>query len=211
MSKFIENQNWRYSTKRFDASRKVSPEDLNILMEAIRLSSSSYGLQPYKVLVIESTDVREKLIAAAPGNQSQIMEASQLLVFANMIFPLDAEIDAYINNIVEIRNISLENISGYGDFMKRTIGNWPEEQRTNWSCRQAYLALGNLINAAAEHKIDVSPMEGFNADAFDEILGLKKQGLHAAVIAAIGYRHDEDATQHLKKVRKSQEELFIHL
>jgi len=211
MSQFIQNQNWRYSTKRFDATRKLSADDLDMLKEAIRLSTSSYGLQPYKVLIIEDPELREKLKPAAPGNHSQITDASQLFVFANVTNLGDAEIDSYISNIVETRGVTLESIIGYGTFMKSTFSKWTLEKRDNWTTRQAYLALGNLINAAAEHKIDVSPMEGFDAEAFDEILGLKAKGLHACVIAAIGYRHEEDGTQHLKKVRKSQEELFIHL
>lgn len=210
MSKFLENQNWRYATKKFDAQKKVSSEDLNVLKEAIRISSSSYGLQPYKVLILDNTELREKLKPAA-WNQSQITDASHLFIFANILDFGDSQIDTYVKNISETRNIAPESIEGYGSFMKSKISTLPEAERNNWTSKQAYLALGNLLNAAAEHKIDVTPMEGFEANAVDEILGLKEQGLHASLIAAVGYRHDEDATQHLKKVRKSQEELFIHL
>ncbi|HMI06340.1 MAG TPA: nitroreductase family protein, partial [Flavobacterium sp.] len=107
MSQFIQNQNWRYSTKRFDATRKLSADDLDMLKEAIRLSTSSYGLQPYKVLIIEDPELREKLKPAAPGNHSQITDASQLFVFANVTNLGDAEIDSYISNIVETRGVTL--------------------------------------------------------------------------------------------------------
>lgn len=210
MSNFIQHQNWRYATKKFDATKKISAEDLNLLKEAIRLSSSSYGLQPYKVLIIENADLREKLKPFAWG-QSQITDASQLIVFANEINIGDAEIDTYINNISETRGIPTENLSGYGDFMKSKITPLAQDLKNIWTSKQTYLALGNLLNAAAELKIDVTPMEGFDATAFNEILGLTEKGLNASVIATIGYRHDDDDTQHYKKVRKSNAELFITL
>lgn len=210
MSNFIHHQNWRYATKKFDASKKIAPEDLNILKEAIRLSSSSYGLQPYKVLIIENMELREKLKAAAWG-QSQITDASQVIVFANQINIGNKEIDAYVRNISETRGIPTENLSGYGDFMKSKITSMAQDLKSIWTSKQTYLALGNLLNAAAELQIDVTPMEGFDTTAFNEILGLTEKGLNASVIATIGYRHKDDETQHHKKVRKSHEELFINL
>lgn len=210
MTHFIKNQNWRYSTKKFDDTKKISIEDLENIKEAIRLSSSSYGLQPYKVLIIENADLREKLKSAAWG-QSQITEASQLIVFANEINIGDVEIDSYIKNISLSREIPIENLTGYSNFMKSKITTLTPDLKSVWTSKQTYLALGNLLNAAAELKIDVTPMEGFDATAFNEILGLSAMGLNASVIATIGYRHDDDDTQHHKKVRKSNEELFIHL
>jgi nitroreductase len=210
MTQFIKDANWRYATKKFDASKKVSAEDLATLKEAIRLSASSYGLQPYKVFIIENPEVRAQLQPASWG-QSQIVDASQVLVFANMTQFGAAEIDAYLQNVVETRGIPAEAIQGYGDFMKSKITALPDDVKANWTAKQTYLALGNLLNAAAELKIDVTPMEGFEADKYNEILGLTEKGLNASVVATIGYRHEEDATQHYAKVRKSNEELFINL
>lgn len=210
MNTFLENQNWRYATKKFDAAKKVSPEDIATLKEAIRLSSSSYGLQPYKVLIVENPELRAKLKPAA-WNQSQITDASHLIIFANITNIGDAEIDSYVKNIGATRNIPLENIEGYGAFMKSKISTLPLADRNQWTAKQTYLAMANLLNAAADLKIDVTPMEGFEHDAVDEILQLKEQGLTVSLIATVGYRHEEDATQHLKKVRKSNEELFINL
>lgn len=210
MNTFIENQNWRYATKKFDTSRKVSAEDLETLKEAIRLSPSSYGLQPYKVLIIEDAELREKLKLAAWG-QTQITDASQLIVFANKTKLGITEIDSFLERVSKTRGIPLENIAGYGDFMKTKITSLSDDTKDIWTSKQTYLALANLLSAAAELKIDVSPMEGFEAEAFNEILGLEEKGLNAAVIAAIGYRHEEDLTQSYKKVRKSNEELFINL
>ena len=210
MNKFIKDANWRYATKKFDASKKIVAEDLEILKEAIRLSASSYGLQPYKVLIIENPEIRAKLQPVAWG-QSQVVDASQLVVFANMTNFGDNEIDAFIKNFTETRGITVESVQRYADFMKSKISTLPEEQRNIWTSKQTYIALTNLMNAAAELNIDVTPMEGFEAEEFNQILGLDKLGLNAAVIATIGYRHKEDATQNYAKVRKSNEQLFINL
>ncbi len=208
MSTFLENQNWRYATKKFDATKKISKENLDILKEAIRLSSSSFGLQLYKVIVIENPEVRAKLLAASWG-QNQIIDASQIIVFANYTKIDDSDIDDYLKNVIETRGIPMEAISGYGDYMKGAISPKSSEEKNIWNEKQTYLALGNLLNAAAELKIDVCPMEGFMPSQYNEILGLDKLNLNAAVIATIGYRSNEDATQHYKKVRKSDEDLFI--
>ena len=210
MNSFIENQNWRYATKKFDASKKIAEQDLNILKEAIRLSSSSYGLQPYKIIIVENPELRAQLQPAAWG-QSQITDASHIIIFANEVNFGAEGIDSYFKNVSETRNTSLESMKGYMDFMKRTITALSEEERNIWSSKQTYLALGNLLNAAADLKIDVTPMEGFVPAQVNDLLGLDKLGLNATLIATMGYRHDEDATQHFKKVRKSNEELFITL
>lgn len=210
MSTFIENQNWRYATKKFDATKKISKQDLNTLKEAIRLSSSSYGLQPYKVIIVENPELRTKIQPAAWG-QSQIVEASHLIIFANETQVEEKTIDNYISNISSTRNIPTDSLTGYADFMKSKLLNLPEDSKKVWTSKQTYLAMGNLLNAAAELKIDVTPMEGFVPEQVNEILGLDKLGLNTSLIATLGYRHEEDATQHYKKVRKSQEELFITL
>jgi nitroreductase len=210
MSTFIENQNWRYATKKFDANKKISVQDLNLLKEAIRLSTSSFGLQLYKVIIVENPELKAKLLPAAYG-QTQIVDASQIVVFASQTSATDADVDSYLKNISETRGIPVDSLSGFGNYMKGSVNPIPAEQKAIWMAKQTYLALGNLLNAAAELKIDATPMEGFNAKQFNEILGLDALNLTAAVIATIGYRHEEDATQHYKKVRKSNEDLFITL
>lgn len=207
MSTFIENQNWRYATKKFNSEKKISNSDLEILKEAIQLSSSSYGLQPYKVLIIENEEIRKQLQPASWG-QSQITEASHLFVFAS-VTNVDAEyITHYAENMAKTRNIPFDSVKGYADFMIGNIASLTPEKQIIWAQKQAYLALGNLLNAAAELKIDVTPMEGFLPEQYNEILGLKEKGLHATLVATIGYRHDEDETQHYAKVRKPITELF---
>lgn len=207
MNNFIDNQKWRYATKKFDASKKVSAADLEILKEAIQLSSSSYGLQPYKVFIIDNPEIRAKIQPLA-WNQSQITDASHVFVFANNTNFGSAEIDAYIQNLSQTRGIPVESVQGYADFMKMKITSLAPEIKNNWTSKQTYLALANLLNAAAELKIDVTPMEGFEPEKVNELLGFNELGLNASLIATIGYRHEDDATQFYKKVRKSKEELF---
>jgi nitroreductase len=210
MSSFLENQNWRYATKKFDSTKKISTEDLNTLKEAIRLSSSSYGLQLYKVFIVENPELRAKIQPAAWG-QSQVVDASHLIVFANQTDVSNEDIDGFLANVAETRNIPESALAGYGGFMKNAIGAKSLEEKENWTSKQTYLALANLMNAAAELKIDVTPMEGFVPAQVNEILGFNELGLNASLIAPIGYRSEEDKTQHDKKVRKSNEELFITL
>jgi nitroreductase len=210
MSTFLDHQNWRYATKKFDSTKKISTEDLNTLKEAIRLSSSSYGLQLYKVFIVENPELRAKIQPAAWG-QSQIVDASHLIVFANQTSVTEADIDGYLKNVSKTRNIPETALTGYGDFMKGGIGAKSNDEKAIWTSKQTYLALANLLNAAAELKIDVTPMEGFIPAQVNEILGFNELGLNASLIAAVGYRSEDDDTQHYKKVRKSNEELFVTL
>lgn len=208
MSTFLDKQNWRYATKRFDASKKISNQDLDFLKEAVRLSASSFGLQLYKVIVVEDPAVKAALLPAAFG-QAQITDASHLFIFANQLNVGNPQIDDYITNVSKTRDLPVDALTGFGDYMKGYVNPIPEDAKNVWTAKQTYLALGNLLNAAAELEIDATPMEGFNAAQFNEILGLDKLNLNATVICPVGYRHVEDETQHYKKVRKSQEDLFI--
>lgn len=207
MNNFIENQTWRYATKKFDATKKISTSDLETLKKAIQLSSSSYGLQLYKVFIIENPAIRAQLQPVSWG-QSQIVDASHIFVFANIVDVQESHIDKYVQNISNTRSIAIEDLKGYSDFMKSKIVTLPVEQKAIWTSKQTYLALGNLLNAAAELKIDVTPMEGFEPEKYNEILGLNELGLNASLVATVGYRHTEDVTQHYVKVRKPLEELF---
>lgn len=203
----IKNLEWRYATKKFDPSKKISEENLEKLKEAVRLSASSYGLQLYKVLIVENAELREKLKAASWG-QTQLTDASQVVVFCNYNEVQDAHIDAYLKRKADSLGIKPEELKGYADFMKGKLGEKTKEDIKEWTARQTYIALGNLLAAAAELKIDTCPMEGFDAADYDKILGLSEQGLSAAVVATVGYRSAEDQTQHAPKVRKPAEELF---
>jgi nitroreductase len=210
MNTYIENLNWRYATKLFDNSKSVSEEELNKILEAIQLSASSYGLQPYKILVIEDKELKEKLKLAA-FNQPQLTDASHILVFANYTSIDENYINAYIENIAETRNTTSENLKGFKNMLTGSILSLKSEDQNQWAAKQTYIALGNLLSAAAALKIDACPMEGFDTEKFDNILGLKEKGLTTAAIATIGYRSEADKSQHAPKVRKNKTELFNRL
>lgn len=203
----IKHLNWRYATKIFDSTKKVSLTDLEKIKQAVQLSVSSYGLQLYKVLIIENKAIREELKPASWG-QNQITDASHLLVFCNYTKPKNEDIDAFLELTANTQQIAVKNLEEYGDFMKSKIDEMSSKEKINWTKRQTYLALGNLLNACAELQIDACPMEGFEVEKYNEILGLDAQNLSAAVIAPIGYRAENDHTQHRAKVRKPLTELF---
>jgi nitroreductase len=206
----LEKLSWRYATKKFDANKKIPAGTLEQLLATVRLAPSSLGLQHYKIVVVENPEVRERLKAAAYG-QPQITDASQVIVFAAETNLDEAYVNNYVDEIVKVRQISYESLEGYKGMMLGSINGQPAEQKLAWAHKQAYIALGVLVSAAAELNIDICPMEGFSAPQFDEILGLKEKGLTASVIATIGYRSAEDVTATFAKVRKPSEELFIHV
>ncbi len=210
MNKIIEQLNWRYATKKFDNAKKISSEDLETLLEATRLSASSYGLQPYHIFVIENPEIRKQLQPAS-WNQSQITEASHLLVFANKETFGEELIDDYLKNVITTRGLEEDSIKGYSNFMKSNLMNLSDVQKDSWTARQVYLALGNLMTVAADLKIDTCPIEGFEKNKYDEILELQDGNLSSLVVLAIGYRSNEDETQNYPKVRYPKEELFTHI
>jgi len=203
----INKLQWRYATKKFDKTRKVSPDNLEKIKKAIQLSVSSFGLQFYKILVIENQELREELKPVS-WNQNQITDSSHLFVFCNYSEVKTEDINAFIHLTAKTRKISYDNLQGYGDFISTKLNEKTKAQQTNWLERQPYIALANLLMACAELKIDACPMEGFEAEQYNEILGLNEKGLNACVIASIGYRDKTDITQYLPKVRKPIELLF---
>jgi nitroreductase / dihydropteridine reductase len=206
----IEKLNWRYATKKFDSTKKLGFAQLNELLHAVHLSPSSAGLQSYKVVVVEDAATREKLREAAYG-QPQIADASQVIVFA-VETNIDSEyVKHYIDHVANSRGIDRSNLDGYEQMVSGNVNSMNEEQRINWAKKQAYISLGVLLTSAAELGIDACPMEGFSVPQFDEILGLKEKGLTTAVIAAIGFRAEDDGYSKLVKVRKPEEEMFIHI
>ena len=210
MNSVVENRIWRYATKKFDISKKISNENLELLLEATRLSASSYGLQPYHIYVITDEAIRAKLKPVSWG-QSQVTDASHLFVFANQIDFKGELVDDYLQNVSETRNIPIDELKEYGEFAKSKLVDLSIQAKENWAAKQVYLALGNLMQAAAELKIDTCPMEGFDTEAYNKILGLNKKNLNATIVLPIGYRSAEDETQYYPKVRYSKEKLFTHL
>ena len=203
----IENLKWRYATKKYDSSKKVSHIDLSKIKEAIQLSASSYGLQLFQVLDIESSKIREELKPSSWG-QDQITDASHLFVFCNYADVKGEDIDQYMKLKAQTQGLDLNSLQAYGDFVKGKMNENSIEEKQIWTAKQTYIALTSALVACSELKIDSTPMEGFEPDDYEKILGLKEKGLKASVVLAIGYRSDEDASQHGKKIRKSIDSIF---
>ncbi|HTN19236.1 MAG TPA: NAD(P)H-dependent oxidoreductase [Pelobium sp.] len=210
MKEIIESLNWRYATKSFDSSKKLNDGQLEGLLSAVQLAPSSFGLQPYKVIIVKNQEVKEKLKLAAYA-QTQLTDASEIFVFAIEKNFSERHVDAFTKNIAETRGVTIESLKGYADVMKATVNSRSAEEVDAWNTRQAYIGLGILLETAALNNIDACPMEGFDSAKFNEILGLESKNLHSVAIAAVGFRSADDSYQHYTKVRKSKEDLFIHV
>jgi nitroreductase/dihydropteridine reductase len=203
----LNDLQWRYATKKFDATRKVDQEDIDFLKEATNLTATSYGLQPFRVLVVENPEIREKLKAASYG-QTQVTDASHLFIFCYKLDMSDDYVDDFMARIADTRGIDVSAMEAYGKTIKGSVATKDADTVAVWNRCQTYIAVGNLLTAAANIRVDACPMEGFNPAQYDEILGLKEQGLAAAVAVPVGYRSEEDGFQHLAKVRLPVNELF---
>jgi nitroreductase len=202
----IEKLNWRYATKRMNGT-KVPQEKVDKILEAIRLAPTSYGLQAFKVLVIENIDLKERIFNEA-CQQPQIKEASHVLVFAANKKVTQKQVDEYIQLIATTRSISTDDLSGFKSAFDGVISG-SAEQNFIWTARQAYIAFGVGLTAAALVDVDATPMEGFNVEALNNVLGLSEQNLGVVTILTLGYRDEEnDRLSKAKKVRKSNESLF---
>ncbi|NDK56234.1 nitroreductase family protein [Pontibacter fetidus] len=206
----INHLNWRYATKRM-TGEQVPQEKIDYILEATRLSASSMGLQPYTVLVVEDKELRTQIQKVA-YNQPQIVEASHLLIFAAWDKVTEADVDAYMQNIAEVRQIPVESLADFKGSLMNSVVNRTQEQQYEWAARQTYIALGTALAAAAEQGVDATPMEGFAPDALDELLNLKEKGLRSVTLMPIGYRNTEaDFLATAKKVRREKEQLFVKL
>lgn len=207
MHKVIEDLQWRYATKKFNPDKRISEQDFETIKQSLQLTPSSYGLQPLKFLIIDNPEVRQKLVAAS-YNQQQVQDASHLIVLCSYNELTEEHVDDYMKLIALKRGIDITQLSGFSDRIKNTSLKLKKEELAEWMKKQAYIALGQLLHTCANLKIDSVPMEGFNAEQYDQILGLKQRNLHATLVCPIGYRSIDDSNQHLKKVRKDEKDLF---
>jgi nitroreductase len=205
----INQLNWRYATKQFDPNRKISVSDWTTLEEALRLTPSSGGLQPWKFVVVTDPAVRAKLRPASYG-QAQITDASHLVVFTAKNNLSEADVDAHIKHIAEVQGAPIEALAPLrGMLVGGIVKAQDEAGRNAWARNQVFIALGNLLTSAALLGIDACPMEGFDRAQYDEILGLKAKGYSSAVIATLGYRLPTDKYAGAPKVRFPKEQVFI--
>jgi nitroreductase len=200
-NELISSLQWRYATKVFDSTRTIDPATWQALEETLVLSPSSYGLQPWKFIAITDRELRAKLRPHS-WDQAQVTDCSHYVVFASLRKIGEADIDRFLKRASDVRGSTIDSLAGYRNMMINDVVRGPRSQAANeWAARQAYIALGNLMTAAALLQVDTCPMEGFSPPKYDEILGLEARGLTAAVCCAVGYRSPADKYAGLPKVR----------
>ena len=207
MQQIIDDLNWRYATKKFDPEKKLSDEQLSVLKESIRLSASSFGMQAYKVFIVENTETRIKLMEASFG-QRPVLEASHLFVFCAYTKIVEDDVQKYMDLIHLTRGTRHEDLSLFQRGILSSLDNRTDTALEEWTSKQTYIALGQLLHTCASMRIDALPMEGFKAEEYNKILELDKQNLTATLACPVGYRDLNDAAQFKKKVRKSHQDLF---
>lgn len=204
----LETLNWRYAAKRMNG-QKLPQEKLDKILEAIQLAPTSLGLQPFSVIVVEDEKIRQTISEKA-CQQPQILESSHLLVFASWDSVSPEKVDDYMQNIAQTRGVSVDSLNDFKAMINGYLAGVEGDAIKEWTARQAYIAFGIGLVAAAHERVDATPMEGFNPAAMDEILGLKEKGLSSVVVIALGYRDQEkDTLATASKVRRQKEELFL--
>lgn len=206
MEKFIENLHKRYATKEFDLSKKVSKEDLENIVEVFRLTPSSFGLQPWKLFVVENKEIKQKIMEKS-WNQKQVWENSYLLVFAKKSEINEDLVEKYISKTVEVNWIEKSNLDWYKQMILSFVENTSKEELDTWAREQVFLALGNVMAYLSEKNIDSCAIWWFSKDAVNEILNLKEKGFESVVLLPIGYRSENDKHASRKKSRFEAEEI----
>lgn len=206
----IESLEWRYATKKFDKTKKLSDEQLQTIKKAFNLTATSYGLQTLSLVIVQNNNIRQELLPHA-FNQKQIVDASHLLV---LCYPnnFDASnVADYFNRVKKERNTPDEILKPFRDFLMNDFDNKSNIEKHKSFINQTYIALGNLLTVCALEKIDACPMEGFNPSKFDEVLKLNDKNLKSALLLPVGFRADDDFMAKEKKVRKSLSEIIIEI
>ncbi|TEW48970.1 NAD(P)H-dependent oxidoreductase [Psychromonas algicola] len=211
MSTLIDKLNWRYATKKMDPTKTVEQDKLDRILEATRLTATSSGLQPYEVFVVTNNELREQIVPHA-WNQAQITDGSHLLVFAAWDNYTEDRINEMFDLVNDERGFKNQ---GWEDYRQMILSTYPpRDAEVNYqhAARQAYIGLGTALIAAAEEGVDCTPMEGFDPEKVDEILGLKERGLRSVILLPLGYRAEEgDWLKDLKKVRRSSEKFITEM
>ncbi|MEP1382228.1 MAG: NAD(P)H-dependent oxidoreductase [Paraglaciecola sp.] len=211
MSELLENLKWRYATKKMDPAKAVSEEKIDFILEAIRLTATSSGLQPYEVIVVTNPDVRAEIVPHA-WNQAQITDGSHLLVFAAWDNYTVERINHMFDLVNEQRGFKNEGWENYRQMLLSTYPDRDAQSNFEHAARQAYIGLGTALIAAAEMKVDCTPMGGFSPDKVDEILNLKEKGLKSVLLLPVGYRAESgDWLVDLKKVRRDTENFITEV
>jgi nitroreductase len=206
----IETLNWRYATKAFDPTQKLSDDQLFQLTESLRLSPSSFGLQPWKFIVVTNTAVREELVWHSWW-QRQVADASHLIVLCAKDDTTEVDVQQYINTIATTTWAPLEALDWYKGMMNGALGSRTVDMRRTWAEKQVYIAQWFLLMAAAQLEIDACPMEWFDTQAYDKVLWLEGSGYHSVVLIPVGYRSSEDKYGQAPKVRYAAEQVIEYI
>tara|TARA_B100000780_G_scaffold147050_1_gene102733 strand:- start:1962 stop:2594 length:633 start_codon:yes stop_codon:yes gene_type:complete len=206
----IDNLRWRYATKKFDKTKKLSDFQINTLKETFNLTATSYGLQPLKLVVVQNKKIQAQLVSAS-YNQQQIFQASHVLIICVQNNFSSKDVEKYFELSKKIRNTPDEIINPFKDFLVKEMNNKTTEELEVWNKNQAYLALGNLLTVCAVEKIDACPMEGFNPKLYDEILNLKSHQIKSVLVLPVGFRSEDDYMKDLAKIRKNIEDSIIEI
>lgn len=206
---FIPSLHWRYSVKKFDFRKKLSKRKLQKVLTAVNLSASSYGMQPYKIVVVSDDAEVRKELRFQSFNQPQITDASHLLIFAIRTDINKNYVEDMVKYIEKKRGLMHGTLDGYKTTVIKNIDTLSTVDKVSWATNQAYIALGTLITYCAFEKIDTCPMEGFSREGFEKILNFTDKNLKPTVLAAIGYRAIDDSYRLMKKVRKPLSEMVF--
>lgn len=209
-SKTIEKLQWRYATKKFDPLKKLPNAKLETLKEAFNLTATSFGLQPLKMVVVANQSIKEKLMSFT-FNQPQVRDASHVLVLC-----IEKEVDAsfildHFKRVEETRSTPREILEPFEENLLKSFSEKKAPEIREWMTNQLYLSLGTLLTVCAIENIDSCPMEGFQSQKYDALLGLKERGLESVIILPVGYRDESDFFINLKKVRRGVKELTIEI
>ena len=206
MTDILNALNWRYATKEYDKTKKISDHDFDEILEAMRLSPSSFGIQPWRFIVVKTPELRQELQKVAYG-QSPITDASHIIVLAAKNNLTLHNVDEYIHSIAETRGIPLDSLDGFKQYIVGSMQGKSQEQLKIWNQKQVYIALGIGLETAALKGIDATPMEGFDPAGVDKVLGLEKEGYASTVLLALGYRSVNDKAAHYKKARFAKKQI----
>jgi nitroreductase / dihydropteridine reductase len=210
MNNILDALEWRYAVKKFDDKASLTEQQILEVKKVFNLSASSYGLQPYKMIVVQNPELKEKLVPASFGQQ-QISQSAAILVFAvRTDFGMDY-IDQFFKDMSTKRQIPLENLEGYKNFMKGSFANKSEDEISSWATKQVYLTMGHMLASLAALQIDTCPIEGLDPQAYDKILDLEAKQLKTIVAMPIGVRAPDDASATALKVRKDLSDIIIDL
>jgi len=207
----LKSLQWRYACKKFDSSKRISEDQLELLLNAFNLTATSLGMQLMKCVVVSNQDLKEEMVSFCHG-QRQVADCSEVLVLCRFNTVEEKHVDEYVHRSATIREMDMNSskVQGFRNMVLSTT-NYSDERKLHWMTNQVYISLGNLLNTCAMLGIDSCPMEGFLPSAVDKMLNLTNFGLNSVLLLPVGYRHEEDAYSNYSKVRRDFNDSIIRI